>query len=142
MLTAPELSGSPEAGLHLVDHQQDAVLVGAFAQSGEEPLVGGHVSALAQHRLDEERSGVGGRRQRLQDVVQLGEREVGGLLDRPAEVGGVGERCHVHAGHQRGEAGAELRAGRRQRGRRDRAAVEAAVEHDDIGPAGRLAAKP
>ena len=142
MLSAPELSGPPEAGLHLVDHQQDAVPVGALAQSCEEPLVGGHVPALTQHRLDEERGGVGGRGQRLQDVVQLREREVRCLLDGPAEVGGVRERRHVHAGHQRREPGAELRAGRRQRRRRDRATVETAVEHDDVRPAGRLAGQP
>jgi len=27
---APELSGAPDTGLHLVDHQHDAVLVGAL----------------------------------------------------------------------------------------------------------------
>jgi hypothetical protein len=30
MVTAPELSGPAEPGLHLVEHQQDAVCVGAF----------------------------------------------------------------------------------------------------------------
>ena len=140
--SAPELSGPTEAGLDFVDDEQDAVVVGALPQTGEEPLVGGHVAALAQHRLDEERRGVCGRRQRLQDVVELAQREVGGLFDRPAEMPGVGERCDVHASHQRGEAGAELGARRRHRRRRDGAAVEAAVEDDDVRPAGRLPAQP
>ena len=96
MLTAPELSGPPEAGLHLVDHQQDAVLVGAFPQPGEEPLVGGHVAALAEHRLDEERGGVGGRRQGLQRGSRAGRsaKSVACSTGQPKWVGsGNGATC-------------------------------------------------
>jgi hypothetical protein len=118
------------------------VRVRALTQSGEEPLVRRHVPALAEHRFDEERRGVGRRTQGLQHVVELTEREVGRLLDRPAEVAGVGERRDVDAGHQRAEPGPELGPRRGHRGRRDRPAVEAAVEHDHVRPPGRLPGQP
>ena len=146
VVAAPELAGPPEPGLHLVDDEQDAVPVGALPQAGEEPLVGRHVAALAENRLDEERRGVGRRTQCLQHIVELAQREVGRLLDRPAEVARVGERRDVYAGHQRAEPGAELGPGRRHRGRRDGPAVEAAVEDDrrwaGRSPGGSVAAPP
>ena len=48
----------------------------------------------------------------------------------------------MHAGHQRAEAGAEFGAGGGQRARGHGAAVEAAVEHDDVRAAGGLTAEP
>jgi len=100
----PELARAAETRLHLVEHQQHPVRVGAFPQALQEALICRHVAALTQYRLDEESSRVGRRAQCLQCVVELGEREFGRLLDRPAEVAGVGERRHMHAGHQRAEA--------------------------------------
>ena len=41
VVVAPELAGAAEAGLHLVEDQQDAVAVGALAQAREEPLFAG-----------------------------------------------------------------------------------------------------
>jgi hypothetical protein len=115
VVSAPELARAAESRLHLVEHQQHSVRVGAFPQAIEEALICRHVAALAEYRLDEESGRVGRRAQRVQYVVELGEGEFGRLLDRPAEVAGVGERRHVHAGHQRAEARAELRAGGGQR---------------------------
>src|SRR5262249_6210618 len=82
----------PETGLHLVDHQQDAVLVGALAQAGEEPLVGGHVAALTEHRLNEERGGVGGGGSGAAGGIQLGpgERRRARYTPGPKGLGGGG----------------------------------------------------
>ena len=55
MLVAPELSGAAAAGLHLVEHEQRAVALGALAQPGEVALRHGHVAAVAEERLDEDR---------------------------------------------------------------------------------------
>ena len=142
MLVAPELSGAPDTGLHLVDHQHDAVLVGPLAQPSQEAGVGRDVAALAEHRFDDERGGVRGGGHGLQQVIQLGQREIGGLVDRPAVVRRVRERGDVHTGHHRRETRPELgaRGGHRRRG--DGAAVEAAVEHHDVGPSGGLAGQP
>ena len=111
-----------------VEHQQHPVRVRAFPQALQEALICRHVAALTQYRLDEESSRVGRRAQCLQCVVELGEREFGRLLDRPAEVAGVGERRHMHAGHQRAEARAEFRAGGGQRARGHGPAMEATVK--------------
>ena len=69
-------AGATEAALHLVEHQQDAVLVAALSQPGQ-PREGRHdVAALAEHRLDDhrrQRAGLGG-----EDLVELGQRGVHG----------------------------------------------------------------
>ncbi len=78
VLARPHRAGAADAGLHLVDDEQDAVLVAQPAQVGE-PAGGRHdVAALALDRLDED----GG------DVARVGELREQHLLD----VGGAGER--------------------------------------------------
>ena len=65
-------AGAPEAGLHLVGDEQDAVL----AQTGREPLQErggrGDVAAFAEHRLDDDRRGLGRRGLRREQVVEPG----------------------------------------------------------------------
>ncbi len=133
MLVTPEPAGATESRLYLVEDEEDAVSVGALPQALQEARRGGQVAAVTENRLDEEGRGVGGRDARLQQVVQFTECEVDRGVGVPAVAVGVGERCHVHAAHQRGEARGEARPGGGQAGRRDSAAVEAALEHDDVG---------
>jgi hypothetical protein len=98
-----EAAGASEAGLDLVDGEQDPVAVGHVAQRREEAIQGRHVAALAEHRLDHERRhvvGIDHGGEQLLDRVQ-GEAQ-GGLL---ASAGGVTQRVRkrreVHAPGER-----------------------------------------
>ena len=51
-------AGAGNATLHFVEHQQDAVLVGQFAQAGHEFLRSGTHAAFALDRLDHEGGGL------------------------------------------------------------------------------------
>ena len=55
---SPELAGAPDACLDLVEDEDDAVSVGAFAESLEKCRRSGQVSAVAQYRFDEKSGGV------------------------------------------------------------------------------------
>ena len=112
VLEAEPLAGAPEAGLHLVDHEQQAALV-AQAAHALEVLGGGRVdAALALHRLEQHR----------------GDRRVDGRLERVEVVPG-----DVAEALGQGLEGLVLGrlAGGVQRGQR--AAVERAVGADDHG---------
>src|SRR5690606_3547995 len=50
VLVAPEPAGPAATGLHLVDDEQDAEVVGPLAQSLEEGRRGGQVAAVAEGR--------------------------------------------------------------------------------------------
>ena len=63
VLARPHRAGAADAGLHLVDHEQDAVLVAQRAQVGEPARRRHDVAALALDRLDEDRG----------DVARVGE---------------------------------------------------------------------
>ena len=139
MLVAPEPPGAPVAGLDFIGDQQDAVLVAALAQALHEALGGGVVAVFPLHRLDDHGGGVRGRGLGHQHVVQLAQAEVHGVVLAPAVAVAVREGAEADAGHQRLPAGAHLGGGGGHRGRRQGAAVKAAGEGDDIGPAGRLA---
>ncbi len=71
LLEAEERARPAGAGLHLVEDEQGAELVGQRARRGEELVGRGVDAALALHRLDQDRARVGTRRrdERL-DVVQ------------------------------------------------------------------------
>lgn len=113
--------------------------VGPLPQALQEALGGGYVAALAEHWFDDDRGGVVGRGDGLQDVVQLPQGEPGRGLLVPAVPVGCGERSHHDAAHQGREAGAETGAGGGHGGGGHRAAVESAVADQDVGPAGGLA---
>ena len=103
---AEPLTGAGEAGLHLVDHHQQATLVAQRTDPSEVLGVGRDHTAFALHRLDQHR-----RHRRI---------------DRRLERGEVAERHVTEAvGHREERLVLGRLAGRRQR--RQRAAVEAAV---------------
>ena len=112
VLEGPHAPGAAVARLDLVGDEQDAVPVGQLAQAAQEGSRGGHVAALALHRLDDE----GGRARRRHDrgeepleVVQGG--GAGGLLVAPEVAVGVRERRDVDVRQQRVVAGAVVEAG-------------------------------
>ena len=88
VLQRQEATGAPNAGLHLIAHQQRA-RVAAQPLRGRQIAVGGQVDALALHRLDDERRHVATCQLALQGVD-------------------VAERDGLAAGQQRPEALAEL----------------------------------
>ena len=95
------------------------------------------VAALAEHRLDDHgRDGVGRRLEREQ-LVEGAERGVGRRRRSPGAQR-VGVRRDRDATEQRLVAVAVLALGGGERGGAQRAAVEAAAEGDDAGPAGDL----
>ena len=109
-LIGEQIAGAAHAGLHLVEHQQQAVVVAELAQRPEEGMRRGAHAAFALHRLDQDAGGV--RADRLLDGLEIAERHL------------------VEAIHRRPEAFEIFRrAGRGQR--RQRAAVKRAFEGDD-----------
>ena len=109
-----QLAGAAHAALHLVEHQQQAVLVAQLAQ-GLEELRGDAHAALALHRLDHDGGGLGpdGLFRRL-EVAEGHEIEAGRRLAEAFQV------LLVAGGGDGGE----------------RAAVEGALEGDDAPPLG------
>ena len=77
VLARPHRAGAPDAGLHLVDDEQDAVRVAQRAQVGQPAGRRHDVAALALDRLDEDRRHVGRvgelLEQHLLDVVGAGQ---------------------------------------------------------------------
>ena len=131
------------ARLDLVEHEQSADLRCELADRTDEGRGGRNVAALAEHRLDHDRSDVLRRDLVLEHRVELGE------AMRRARFGVVrlGQRARervrirgdVHLGEQRTVAAAVLRLRRREAGRTHGATVESAAEHDDRLATGRLA---
>ena len=115
-LPGEELAGAADAGLHLVEDEQSRSCSSASARASLERLGGERPhAALALHRLEEDRGGVG--------------------ADR------LGERLGRREANARDER-LERRALRRLAGDRERAhrpAVERAFERDEPGAPGRLA---
>ena len=77
VLGRPHRAGAADAGLHLVEHEQDAVLVAQPPQVGEPAGGRDDVAALALDRLDEDRRHVARvgelAEQHLLDVRRAGE---------------------------------------------------------------------
>ena len=109
-LVGEQLAGAAHAGLHLVEDQQQAVLVAELAQRAEERRRDDAHAALALDRLDQDGGGLGP--DRALDRFEIAERHLVEAVDRRAEafeiflLAGGGER-------------------------RQRAAVEGALEGDD-----------
>lgn len=116
MLPREEPPGAAEPGLYFIEHQQRVCPAAQDLCLGKVP-VGGHVHALALHRLDEEGGHVA--------AIQL-----------PAQRVQVGERDRIAAGEQRLEPISELLVAVHRQGA-VREAVEAALAVQDSGTAGR-----
>lgn len=78
VVVGPELAGGADAGLHLVDNQEDAVLLGDLAQAAEEGGRGVVVTTLGLDGLDDD--GTGGNAVVEDQVLDLGEGSLLGLL--------------------------------------------------------------
>lgn len=124
--------------LHLVRHQQDAVLVAQLAQAGHKTRGRHDIAALAQDRLQHDRRGLAGRRRLLEQLLDGLQRRAAaaaarwpGVALHAVRVGRLveagGQRAVVHAVHALGR-------GHGQGG--ERPAVEAALKVDDVLPAG------
>ena len=104
-LVGEEIAGAAHAGLHLVERQQQAVLVAELAQRLEERLRRRAHAALALHRLDQDAGGV--RADRLLDRFQIAMRHLVETVHRRAKAfeifGGAG-------GGERAEGAAVKRA--------------------------------
>ena len=110
VLIAEQVAGAADAGLDLVEDQQQAVLVAQLAQALEESVRQHAHAALAHHRLDHD--GAGLRADRLLGRFQIGISHLIEAFDRRAEAFQV----FLVAGGGDG---------------RERAAVEGAFEGDD-----------
>ena len=111
VLVGEPLAGAAAAGLHLVEDQQQLVLVGQLAQAGEEAGGRNADAAFALDRLDQD----GGRL----------------VVDQRDDGAEVAERGVAEAGQQRADALVVLGLGRGGDGAVG-AAVEAALEGDDL----------
>ena len=109
-LVGEQLAGAPHAGLHLVEDQQQAMLVAQLAQRLEERRLDDAHAALAHDRLDQNRRGLGA--DRAFGRVEIAERHLIEAVDHRAE---PFEIFLLSAGGER----------------RQRAAVEGALESDD-----------
>ena len=109
-LVGEEIAGAAHAGLHLVEGQQQAVLVAELAQRLEEGMRRGAHAALALHRLDQDAGGL--RADRLLHGFEIAMRHLVKTVHRRAET------FEIFCGAGGGE-------------RRQRAAVEGAFEGDD-----------
>ncbi len=99
-------AGATDAALHLVEHQQDAVLVAALAQALEPRDRRDDVAALTEHRLDDHRGDGVRRRLQRQQLVEAASVELG--APALAELQRVGVRRDRDATEQRLVAGAVL----------------------------------
>ena len=133
-LARPHPAGAPDAGLHLVDHEQDAVVVAQRPELGQPPGGRDDVAALALDRLDEDGGHVGGIGERVNSTSSMYAAPVRASASYGSAVRGV-ER----AGRDDAEAGplAGLAGGQREAA--ERAPVEGAEEGDHVGPPGVVA---
>ena len=131
MLDREELAGAPEARLDLVDDHNDPVLVAEAADAVEERLRRDDEAALPLDGLDHDRrDGLGGDL-RDQRALEGRERLVGA---RPAVI--VRERHPVDLGRERPQPRLVRMRLRGERKRKQRAAVETALEPDHRRAAG------
>ena len=135
VLDREQLAGAAEAGLHLVDDEQDPLAVADRAQPLEELRRRGDEAALALDGLDDDRGDRLGGDLRRERPLERGERVARG---DPAVL--VRERDAVDLGRERPEPRLVGMRLRREREREERAAVEAALEGDHRRPA-RVAAR-
>ena len=68
MFNRPHLARAPDARLHFVNDEQDAVLVADAAQTLQKSLGGRHIAAFALHRFDYDRGDFFGRGCRLKQT--------------------------------------------------------------------------
>src|SRR4029079_14544638 len=99
VLDAPELAGSAEARLDLVDDEHDAVVVADLAHSGKEFLRSDDEAALALHGLDHDRRNTLGRDLSDERPLEGGER-----LERARAAVVLRERNAVDVWCERAEA--------------------------------------
>ena len=114
-----------EARLHLVDDEDDAVLVADRAQADEEVVRRGKKAGLSLDRLDDERRDALRRHLGRERALERAERLVG---RRAAVV--LRERHAVDLGRERAEPGLVGMRLRRHRQREHRSPVEGALEGD------------
>ena len=81
LLVAEHLAEPADAGLHLVEGEQQAVLVAELAQVAEELRRRRAHAALALHRLDEDAGGLG--RDGALERLEVAERHLVEALQRP-----------------------------------------------------------
>ena len=135
MLRREHLAGAADAGLHLVEHEQDPVLVADLPQPLEEPVRRDEIAALALQRLDHDRRDFLRRHVALEqhaDVIEDRAALVGAREQRAIGVG-IGDVRDARHGRRESRLLRVLAGGQRQRAHR--AAVEAAEERDDPLPA-------
>jgi hypothetical protein len=125
VLDPPELARAAEAGLHLVDDQDDAVVAAELAHTREELRRRDDEAALALHRLDHDRGDVLCGDLRHEGALECRQRLAGA---RAAVV--LRERDAVDVRRERAEAGLVRMGLGREGQRQQRASVEAALECD------------
>ncbi len=140
VLNGPPLPCPARAGLHLIRNHQDAVTVADAANLLQEVCRSDDVSSLTLNGLEDDRSDLLGRQNRLEELLFDVARAVKGkrlFLLRPAAASaiGIGIAHVMHAGNERSEAALLLRLRGGQRKRSHRAAVKGAEEADDVLPA-------
>ncbi len=136
MLDGEHLAGAPETRLHLVGDEQDAERLAPLVDRLEEPRRRGRVATFAEDRLDDHRRGLARRRHHREEVVEPGDRPLD--LGRHIVGAHVGVRGDEHTRRQGRVTGAVPGLRRGHRHRLMRPSVEAALEHDDVRPTGRL----
>ncbi len=137
VLEAPHLARPCEAGLDLVEDEQDAVLIGQASQALEEARRRRTVAALALDGLDEDGCHVLWRDLVGEVGFERREAGVGGRVLVALEVAvDVREGRQVDARQERLVAMAVVGVRAGDAGRPERPAVEAAAEGDDARPTG------
>jgi hypothetical protein len=136
MLHGEELAGAAEAGLDFIGDEQDAVLVAERAQLHHQFLRRDVEAAFALHGLDDD----GGHALRLHVTLEQQLDAVDRVFHRDALVGD-GEGHMPDAGRHGAELGLVGHDLAGERHAQQRAAMEAAVEGDDIRAAGIGAGK-
>ena len=111
VLVGEPVAGPPETGLHLVENQQQVVLIGQPAEPLEEAFRRNPDASFALDRLDHDRGGL--------------------IVDERLDGGQVSMRSVDEAGHQRPEAFVILRLRRGCR-RAERPPVKSALECDNL----------
>src|SRR5439155_6499197 len=134
VLDGEELARAAEAGLDLVDDQQHAVPVAEFAEAAHEVQRRRNEATLTKDRLDDDRRDTLRRDLRLEEVLKVGHRRLGGPSPirvwewRLVDLCRVGSEVLLVRLDAAGEAEGE-----------ERAAVKAAAEADHRRPPGRRA---
>ena len=134
MLDGEELARAAEAGLDLVDDQQHAVPVAEFSELAHEVQRRRNEATLTKDRLDDDRRDTLRRDLRLEEVLKVGHRRLGGPSPirvwewRLVDLCRVGSEVLLVRLDAAGEAEGE-----------ERAAVKAAAEADHRRPPGRRA---